>query len=231
MDYDSISHSVVFKVFWARSPNADEMWHDTHYKNANDTVEVGVLTNEQPDEPEELRYSGWLTVIGNDKKPCTSKNIYIYYSPSANQFQHQAFSLFLPDTTRFRRPKMPVSQHILNNLRECIPSCNWRFLRGHYNHHPSIAYFTRTSPYHRIFSSTDTNSQTLCFCLLRTSKPFTPFPEPPTSKPQIGSSRNGAQPLCLNLNFPIQVIQRETGLSAFHCTCAISLQAQSRHMA
>ena len=73
MDYDSISHSVVFKAFWARPPIADGMWHDTHRKASNDTIEVGVLMNEKPDEPEELRYSGWLTVIGKDKKPCTSK--------------------------------------------------------------------------------------------------------------------------------------------------------------
>jgi len=73
VDYDSISHSVVFKAFWARPHSSDGMWHDTHRKAANDTIEVGVLMNEQPDEPEELRYSGWLTVIGKDKKPCTSK--------------------------------------------------------------------------------------------------------------------------------------------------------------
>jgi|SRR5579871_2113002 len=73
MDYDSISHSVTFKAFWARPPNFDEVWHDTHRKVANDTIEVGVLMNEQPDELEELRYSGWLTVIGKDKKPCMSK--------------------------------------------------------------------------------------------------------------------------------------------------------------
>lgn len=72
MDYDSISHSVTFKAFWARPPNPDGVWHDTHRKAVNHTIEVGVLMNEQPDEPEELRYSGWLTVIGKDKKPCTS---------------------------------------------------------------------------------------------------------------------------------------------------------------
>lgn len=73
MDYDSISHSVTFRAFWVRPPNVDGVWHDIHRKAANNTIEVGVLMNEQPDEPEELRYSGWLTVIGKDKKPCKSK--------------------------------------------------------------------------------------------------------------------------------------------------------------
>lgn len=73
MDYDSISHSVTFKAFWSRPPNSDGVWHDTYHKATNNTIEVGVLMNEQPDEPEELRYSGWLTVIGKDMKPCTSK--------------------------------------------------------------------------------------------------------------------------------------------------------------
>ena len=32
-------------------------------------VEVGVLANEVPTEPEELKLGGWLTVVGEDEKP------------------------------------------------------------------------------------------------------------------------------------------------------------------
>lgn len=70
IDYDSISHALIIKAFWTRSSVGDGMWHEKHDKTANDTIEVGVLINENPDEPEELRYSGWLTVIGQHKKPC-----------------------------------------------------------------------------------------------------------------------------------------------------------------
>lgn len=70
IDYDSISHALTIKVFWTRSNLGDGTWHERHYKAANDTIEVGVLMDENPDEPEELRYSGWLTVVGQDKKPC-----------------------------------------------------------------------------------------------------------------------------------------------------------------
>ena len=33
-------------------------------------VEVGVLANEVPTEPEELKLGGWLTVVGEDEKSC-----------------------------------------------------------------------------------------------------------------------------------------------------------------
>ena len=76
MDYDSISHALTIKAFWMRSSIGDGSWSEKHRKSANDTIEVGVLMNENPDEPEELRYSGWLTVLGKDKKPCA------FYAPS-----------------------------------------------------------------------------------------------------------------------------------------------------
>jgi len=70
MDYDSISHALTIKAFWTRSSIGDGTWSEKHHKGSNDTIEVGVLMNENPDEPEELRYSGWLTVVGKDKRPC-----------------------------------------------------------------------------------------------------------------------------------------------------------------
>lgn len=70
IDYDSISHALTIKAFWTKSSVEDGLWREKHQKGANDTIEIGVLMNEKPDEPEELRYSGWLTVVGEHKKPC-----------------------------------------------------------------------------------------------------------------------------------------------------------------
>jgi hypothetical protein len=69
MDYDSISHALTVKAFWSRLPSTVGLWREHYVKGANDTIEVGVLMNETPEEAEELRYSGWLTVVGEDKKP------------------------------------------------------------------------------------------------------------------------------------------------------------------
>jgi hypothetical protein len=73
-DYDSISHSLVLRAFWSRSGADDGKWHGMHRKGERDTVEVGILMNEKPSELEELKYSGVLTVIGQDKKPCKPPN-------------------------------------------------------------------------------------------------------------------------------------------------------------
>ena len=74
IDYDAVSNAFTIRAFWANSRAEDLMWYETHLKGTDpsDTLEVGVLMNEIPDEEEELRYSGFLTQVGNDKEPGSS---------------------------------------------------------------------------------------------------------------------------------------------------------------
>lgn len=72
LDYDSISHTLILKAFWSRPEPLKKQWYETHHLLASDSaVEVGVLLNENPDEAEELKYSGFLTQIGKDSQACT----------------------------------------------------------------------------------------------------------------------------------------------------------------
>ncbi|KAH0538743.1 hypothetical protein FGG08_004696 [Glutinoglossum americanum] len=69
IDYDTISHSLVLNAFWERAPDLG-MWDDVfEIVGGNDKVEVGVLANDNPTEPEQLKLGGWLTVVGEDEKP------------------------------------------------------------------------------------------------------------------------------------------------------------------
>lgn len=72
IDYDAISQSLVLSVFRHASPSSG-IWDETLRKvvgSAN--IEVGILANEKPTEPERLSLGGFLTVIGEDTKPSTS---------------------------------------------------------------------------------------------------------------------------------------------------------------
>ena len=68
VDYDAISQSLVLSAFWHSSPQA-EVWDERITNSqASTKVEVGVLANEKPTEPEEFSLAGSLTVIGEDRK-------------------------------------------------------------------------------------------------------------------------------------------------------------------
>ena len=67
IDYDAISQAIVFNVHWRQSPVPQTIRINAH--SPNEKVEVGVLSSEQPIEPEELSLGGFLTVLGEDSKP------------------------------------------------------------------------------------------------------------------------------------------------------------------
>lgn len=72
LDYDSISHALVVTIFRHEPPPLGT-WNETFIKlGASSKVEVGVLTNKQAIEPDELSLGGFLTVIGKDKRPSIS---------------------------------------------------------------------------------------------------------------------------------------------------------------
>jgi hypothetical protein len=71
IDWDSISHTLVLKAFWSKSFLPSGVWQEKHIlPNGDHALEVGVLTNETPEEVEELKYSGFLTQVGKDSKFC-----------------------------------------------------------------------------------------------------------------------------------------------------------------
>ncbi|KAH7059113.1 PIG-X [Macrophomina phaseolina] len=67
-DYDSISHALIINAFWAQGPTEGGLWNEEVSRGKADTMEVGILNNEVPIEPEELSLSGFLTVVGEDTK-------------------------------------------------------------------------------------------------------------------------------------------------------------------
>lgn len=72
IDWDSISHTLVLKAFSSKSFLESGVWQEKHILPIGDhALEVGVLSNEMPEEVEELKYSGFLTQVGKDAKFCT----------------------------------------------------------------------------------------------------------------------------------------------------------------
>jgi hypothetical protein len=74
IDFDAMSQSMTLKTIWTRPNGDDGKWYETlsKGKNAGDTLEVGVLMNEPPEEEETLRYSGFITQVGKDRSPSLS---------------------------------------------------------------------------------------------------------------------------------------------------------------
>lgn len=72
IDYDTISQSLILSAFW-HSPPLSETW-DERIDNSQVSlnIEVGVLANEKPTQPEELSLGGFLAVVGQDSKPSMS---------------------------------------------------------------------------------------------------------------------------------------------------------------
>ena len=68
VDYDAISQSLVLCAFWHCPPRA-EVWDERITNSqASTKVEVGVLANEKPTEPEEISLAGFLSIVGEDRK-------------------------------------------------------------------------------------------------------------------------------------------------------------------
>ncbi|KAF7189890.1 Protein pbn1 [Pseudocercospora fuligena] len=69
-DYDVISHAVTITTL-STLPNGQARLEQaiSHKFKPEDRLEVGILAPESPDEPEELKLGGYLTVVGDDDKP------------------------------------------------------------------------------------------------------------------------------------------------------------------
>ncbi|ORY16171.1 PIG-X protein [Clohesyomyces aquaticus] len=70
MDFDAISHALIINAFWAKAPNASAHWTENiSLRGPSDTIEIGVLNNEQNPDPEDIAFAGFLTVLGQDSQP------------------------------------------------------------------------------------------------------------------------------------------------------------------
>ncbi|KAI9653359.1 MAG: protease B nonderepressible form [Alyxoria varia] len=70
-DYDAISHGVTARAVWEREPLAkkESGWHDEiQVIKEGDTVEVGVLSEEEADGNGEIKLGGWIVNVGGDER-------------------------------------------------------------------------------------------------------------------------------------------------------------------
>ena len=75
MDYNTISQSLVLNAFWHVSPQLDAWEDKISIRQESTKVEVGVLANEKPTQPEELSLGGFLAILGEDVKPSTQYDL------------------------------------------------------------------------------------------------------------------------------------------------------------
>ncbi|KAF2170847.1 hypothetical protein M409DRAFT_63892 [Zasmidium cellare ATCC 36951] len=70
-DFDVISHAVTITILWPPVTREGTIRPRVAAKKleAEDRLEVGILSPEKADEPEELSMGGYLTVIGEDERP------------------------------------------------------------------------------------------------------------------------------------------------------------------
>ncbi len=69
IDYDTISQALVLTTFHHAPPDSG-VWNEHISKLPESAkVEIGVLANENPNNPEELSLGGFLITIGEDIKP------------------------------------------------------------------------------------------------------------------------------------------------------------------
>ncbi|GAB7342649.1 hypothetical protein MBLNU457_g0808t1 [Dothideomycetes sp. NU457] len=113
LDYDTLTHALTITGF---SPSVGENGISAS-RSAPDRVEVGILNNEKPDEPEELKLGGFLTIIGEDTSPSAT----LFSFPS----RHHALPTSHKTTykTSFRHPTglHPVLQLVLRSEETLTP--------------------------------------------------------------------------------------------------------------
>ncbi|KAF2004404.1 PIG-X-domain-containing protein [Amniculicola lignicola CBS 123094] len=69
MDYDAISHALVINAFWNKPISAGGWNEHIELIGKDDAIEIGVLNHEPNPDPEDIAFSGFLTVLGEDTAP------------------------------------------------------------------------------------------------------------------------------------------------------------------
>ncbi|KAK8167255.1 PIG-X [Phyllosticta citribraziliensis] len=106
IDFDAISHALVFNAFWSAGPEEGGYWNEEISRGQAGSVEVGILNNEVPIESEELSLAGFLTVLGEDAKP---SNCILILSTEATLFSFPSRHHPLPSIHHPVHPSYSVS--------------------------------------------------------------------------------------------------------------------------
>ena len=109
IDFDTISQSLTISTFHKGAPDLSDGWSEhIHNYRGGAKVEVGVLSNEQPIEPEELSLSGDLIVLGEDEKlgmhlwiPCPC-NVVDRLGPTRFSFPSRHHDLTAPTESTYQ---------------------------------------------------------------------------------------------------------------------------------
>lgn len=125
-DYDSIAHTFKLTAYWSQPWAGAQVWKDSHQSSKGQTIEVGVLMNEKPSEPEELKFSGWLTIPGEGKEPCKSDLPCPLKRMTTNCCQLLPCSTLLRGITQCRQLSRLRFEQPSNSRQACIQSCNCR---------------------------------------------------------------------------------------------------------
>ena len=114
VDFDAISHALVFTAFW--NPNRPQIMPTQRDKrpikklDSSDTIEVGVLQSEKANEPEELSMGGYLTLIEEQDRPSMIYFLKLYWCTTND---NRTDTVFLPITP-------PYSATGTANLLSCL---------------------------------------------------------------------------------------------------------------
>ncbi|KAF2811037.1 PIG-X-domain-containing protein [Mytilinidion resinicola] len=127
-DYDTISHALILNAFWAREPSEGSWTESISLQKEGDTIEVGVLTSEKAVDKEDLAFSGFLTVVGEDSKPSTSN--------------HSCWTAFLLTDSPLAEPtrfQFPSRHHPLPQSTSSTPLIYTTSFKQPTGLHPSLA--------------------------------------------------------------------------------------------
>ncbi|KAF2738551.1 PIG-X-domain-containing protein [Polyplosphaeria fusca] len=73
IDYDTISHAIVLTAYWPDAPMGGSWTETITTPTADSIVEIGVLVHEPVPDPEDIGFSGFLTVLGQDTSPAATR--------------------------------------------------------------------------------------------------------------------------------------------------------------
>jgi len=113
LDYDTLTHALTLTGL---SPSVGENGISAS-RSAPDRVEVGILNGETPDEPEELKLGGFLTIIGEDESPSAT----LFSFPSRHHALPAAHKTTYKTTFRHPTGLHPVLQLVLRSSASLSP--------------------------------------------------------------------------------------------------------------
>lgn len=192
IDYDSIPRNLVLTSFHYESPRSQPWDERIQLDESSAKIEIGVLSSGKTESLHELSLEGFLTVVGESKKPSTNPQRLPSNTRSNNiPLQVQRVSLSQAVIINQKAPSQPPFHRQPASILPCasLSLTHPRHLRRR------RAHYTPFSPSHPSFSSTNTSFPHQTSFLPKISARSATYLVKLTSRPRIGWCRNGA-PLC-----------------------------------